>query len=136
MAKYFAFDIAINWNIYLPLISKEETIFMDVFQDGDVIRLISFENKKKTKRVLNKYNFIKVDSKNKDDIKIKINNFYERLNDEGKEIFDNKFDINSMTSEKSGNYYYLKSEYKEKSFIIFLYDSKSDVFYLFESVRR
>lgn len=134
MGKYFAYDLAINWNIYVPLVSKTEIIFTDFFQDGDVIKLISFDSKKKTQRVLNKYKFIKVDSENKDDIKIRISNFYGRLNDEGKEIFDNNFDIDSMINESSGNYYYFKSKYEEKAFIIFIYDNKSDVFYLFESV--
>ena len=31
-------------------------------------------------------------------------------------------------------YYYFKSKYQGKAFIIFIYDSKRDVFYLFESV--
>lgn len=135
MSKYFAYDLAINWKIYVPMISKDETIFIDVFQDGDLIRQITFNSKKKAQWVLNKYNFIKVDSKNNDDIKIKISTFYERLNDEGKSIFDNKFDVGSMLSESSENYYYFKSKYQEKAFIIFIYDSKRDVFYLFESVR-
>lgn len=135
MSKYFAYDLAINWKIYVPMISKDETIFIDVFQDGDLIRQITFNSKKKAQQVLNKYNFIKVDSKNNDDIKIKISTFYERLNDEGKSIFDNKFDVGSMLSESSENYYYFKSKNQEKAFIIFIYDSKRDVFYLFESVR-
>lgn len=136
MSKYFAYDLAINWNIYVPMISKDEIIFIDVFQDGDLIRKISFNSKKKTQWVLNKYKFIKVDSENNDDIKMKISDFYERLNDEGKAIFDNSFDDDSMISEVSGNYYYFKSKYEEKSFLIFIYDNKNDVFYLFESVRR
>ena len=100
MSKYFAYDLAINWKIYVPMVSKDKIIFTDFFQEGDVIRIISFSSKKKTQRFLNKY----------------------------------KFDVSSMLSESSGNYYYFKSKYQGKAFIIFIYDSNRDVFYLFESV--
>lgn len=129
-------DLYINWKIYLPGIQKRTIIFDNFFRDGDQISIFKYHSKEKMKLVRDINHFDKISSKNSEDIKDLLNDFYNKLGynqkGEGGQSKYNKYvNINKLLS--TNNYYLIKKE--NKSYIILILDMEDKLLYTFITIR-
>lgn len=128
-----------SWKIKLPGIQIDTVLFSDVFQDGDEISKYTYHNKRKMEKMIELNNFEAISPENISVIKDSLLDFYNRLGTNikgtnGKEVYDTNIDVEKLLS--TNNYYLIKRENQDKSYIILILDIEDKTLYTFTSVRH
>lgn len=90
------FNAFVNWHIYLPNIKEEEIVYDNFFREGNTISILTIGNYNAVEKLIKKNNFKIINAENIDEISEKIQIFYNSLNSDGKNSFDNNIDIENI----------------------------------------
>ena len=113
--------ISINDKIILPEAVTENVKFTRYFRDGQDFVVFKYEEKKKNERI-KKYNLKKISNSNIEEVQKVIDDFYDRLNQKNKKIFDKTIKKEELI--RYGNDYLIRyEEYNRFTVLIFNEDN-------------
>ena len=113
--------ISINDEIILPEAVTENVKFTRYFRDGQDFVVFKYEKKKKNE-IIKKYNLKKISNSNIEEVQKVIDDFYDRLNQKNKKIFDKTIKKEELI--RYGNDYLIRyEEYNRFTVLIFNEDN-------------
>ncbi|MBP3799533.1 MAG: hypothetical protein ILA19_00990 [Bacilli bacterium] len=113
--------ISINDKIILPEAVTENVKFTRYFRDGQDFVVFKYEEKQKNE-IIKKYNLKKISNSNIEEVQKVIDDFYDRLNQKNKKIFDKTIKKEELI--RYGNYYLIRyEEYNRFTVLIFNEDN-------------
>ena len=127
------FAMFVNWGVYLPKPKKNEVVFEDFFRTGDQITILTFDDSDQLKKMIKMNGFAMFRFDNYSYIDEKIEEFYNRLSDEGKNFFSN-MQLKNILNVESDNYYLVK-EKDGQSFLILILSLREKTMYCLTTIR-
>ena len=127
------FAMFVNWGVYLPKNKKNEVVFEDFFRTGDQITILTFDDSNQLKKMIKMNGFAIFKFDNYSYIDEKIEEFYNRLSDEGKNFFSN-MQLKNILNVESDNYYLVK-EKGGQSFLILILSLREKTMYCLTTIR-
>ena len=113
--------ISINDKIILPEAVTENVKFTRYFRDGQDFVVFKYEEKQKNE-IIKKYNLKKISNSNIEEVQKVIDDFYDRLNQKNKKIFDKTIKKEELI--RYGNDYLIRyEEYNRFTVLIFNEDN-------------
>lgn len=113
--------ISINDEIILPEAVTENVKFTRYFRDGQDFVVFKYEEKQKNE-IIKKYNLKKISNSNIEEVQKVIDDFYDRLNQKNKKIFDKTIKKEELI--RYGNDYLIRyEEYNRFTVLIFNEDN-------------
>lgn len=131
-------DFFINWHIYLPGAKEEKIIYDSFFREGDTISILTISNHESLKKIKEINNFEAISFENIENLRNNLMDFYNGLSVgekgiNGKEVYDKNINVEHLLS--TNNYYLIKKENQNKSYIILILDVEDKKLYTFTTVR-
>lgn len=90
----------LNWKIQLPKPQEINTIYKYDYKEGEDF-LIWVYSEKKMQKIISKKSFQKIEEKSLEEIKARISEYYNRLDDNEKKLFNDNVSINELLSKKT-----------------------------------
>lgn len=122
----------VNHGIVLPSPKSIDTVYRFDFREGEDLEIWLYNNKAFNKVISKKY-FLKINEDNSVKVREFITKYYENLNVDEKEMFDENVDISSLVN--SNNFYYLDIDKNdERTFLLILADVENKKLYFCNTV--
>ena len=120
-----------NWKIYLPKPQKIDIIYNFEFSEGEDLEIWYYKENKIQKIINSKY-FKNINKSNKEFLEEKLNNYYQKLNDDEKELFNKNTKTTLLLED---NYFaYVEKGYDSETWALFILDYRSCKLYYISDV--